>query len=403
MPQFRYTARDERGKLVTGTMAAASTEALADQLKRMGYLVTKTQQAADGVSLETLLAGLQRVGYDELTLFNVQLSKMVRVGIPLVGALQTLAEQTSNPVLKHAIGDVARNVEAGSTFSESLARHPRIFPGLFVSMVRSGEVSGKLDEILKRLAEFSKHEGETRQQIFTAMTYPIILLCVGIGVAAFLVVGVIPKFMGIFMEAHIPLPAPTRLLQATSELLRHQWLWLALLAMALAAGGQAYLRTPHGRRQWDTLLLRLPVIGDLARKTVLSRLSRTLETLLSSGVPVLESLAIAEQTCGNTVIADVMRHIETSVKQGGSLSDPMRVSREFPPMVVQMLSVGETTGTLDHMLREIADHYDELVRHGLKRLTTFIEPVFLLAMGAMVAFIMASILLPMFKMVNVIH
>ena len=403
MPQFQYTARDERGKLVSGTMAAPTTEALADQLRRMGYLVTRSTPVGEGWSLETLALRLRRVGYDDLVLFNVQLSKMVRVGIPLVSARHTLAEQTSNPALREAIGDVARNVEGGSTFSEALGRHPGIFAPLFISMIRSGEVSGKLDEILKRLAEFAKHQAELRQQVLTALTYPCILLVVGIGVMTFLVGGVIPKFMAIFVEAKVPLPGPTRFLQELSSLLRHQWPWLLGGTAALTVGAQTWLRTPAGRRQWDAVLLRLPVVGDLARKTVLARLARTLETLLSSGVPVLESLAIAEETCGNAVIANVMHTVQTSVKQGGNLSEPLRISREFPPMVVQMLAVGETTGTLDHMLREIADHYDDLVRHGLKRLTTFIEPAFLLIMGGLVAFIMASILMPMFKMVNVIH
>ena len=403
MPNYRYTARDERGTAVTGTLAAPSPETLADQLKRMGYLVTQSRELAEGATLETLVEQLRRVGYNDLVLFNVQLSKMVQVGIPLVTALDTLAQQTDNAKLRGAVGDVARNVEGGASFSESLGRHPSIFSRLFINMVRAGEISGKLDEILTRLAAFAKHQAELREQVKTAMTYPVVLLVVGVGVCAFLIAGIIPKFMNIFLEAKVTLPLPTLMLYQLSLFVRRWWIGLLALLAAVMLGVRYYLRTPRGRRWFDTTLLKVPVLGDLARKAALSEVTRTLETLFSSGVPVLESLAIAADTCGNTVIADVCRTAQTSVKQGGAMYDTLKVSREFPPMVVQMIVVGETSGTLDHMLWEIAEHYDELVRHGLKRLTTLIEPAFLVIMAGVVAFIMASILLPLFHMVNVIH
>lgn len=403
MPNYRYTARDERGNAVTGTLAAPGPEALADQLKRTGYLVTQTREVAEGPTVESLLQRLRRVGYDDLVLFNVQLSKMVQVGIPLVTALETLAQQTEHPRLRAAIGDVARTVEAGLSFSEALRKHPHIFSNLFINMIQAGEVSGKLDEVLRRLAEFTRYQASLREQVKTALTYPVILLVVGVAVIGFLVMGIIPKFMKIFLEAGVALPLPTAILYQVSQLVRGYWLWGLCGISLLGWGLGRWIHTPQGRRTVDPMLLKLPVIGALARKVALSRFARTLETLLSSGVPILESLSIVEQTSGNVVIGDVVKTVQTSVKQGGAISDPLRVSQEFPPMVVQMITVGEASGTLDHMLGQIADHYDELVAHGIKRVTTLIEPIFLVVMGGMVAFIMASILLPMFRMVNVIH
>ena len=402
MPNYHYTARDQRGNAVNGTLAAPTPEALADQLRKMGYLVTKSQELIEGVSVESLFAKLRRVGYDDLVLFNVQLSKLIQVGIPLVTALDTLMQQTENPTLRGAIGDVARKVEGGTAFSEALATQPGIFSPLFINMVRAGEVSGRLDDILKRLAVFAKRQAELRQQLMTAMTYPTVLLLVGCAAMAFLLTGIIPKFMKIFLEANVTLPLPTLILYQISQLLRQYWLLLLGVLIGVGLAVRSYVRTPVGRRQFDTALLKVPVIGDLARKAAISRVARTLETLFSSGVPVLESLAIAAETCGNTVIAGACLTAQTSVREGGSMSDPLRVSGEFTPMVVQMIVVGESSGTLDDMLREVAEHYDELIQYSLKRLTALIEPFFLIVMGGMVAFIMASVLLPLFRMINVI-
>ena len=403
MPSYRYTARDERGHAVTGTLTAHSPEALADQLRRTGYLVTKSKELVEVGSLATWLQRTQRVGDEALVLFNVQLSTMVQVGIPLVTALDTLAQQTTHPRLRLAIGEVAKTVEAGAGFSEALAQHPTIFSPLFISMVRSGELSGKLDEILRRLAKFTKHQAGLRQQVVTALTYPAFLLLIGTGLGTFLVTGIIPKFMKIFIEAHVPLPLPTQLLYWVSEALRRYGIGILAGMLAAGVGLQRYVRRLEGRRRIDALLLTVPALGDLVRHAALSRLARALETLLSSGVPVLDALSIAHDTCGNLIIADVCRTAQASVQAGGTLSDSLKASHEFPPMVVQMIAVGEVSGTVDRMFGEIADHYDELIQHYIQRLTSLIEPVFLLVMGGMVAFIMASILLPLFRMVNVIR
>lgn len=404
MPSYRYTARDERGNAVSGTLTATSPEALVDQLRRTGYLVTKTQELTNRAgALGKSIGGWRGVGDDELVLFSVQLSKMVQVGIPLVGALDTLAQQTEQPRLRDVIGDVARSVEGGTSFSEALGRHPVVFSSLFINMVRAGEVSGKLDEILRRLAKFAKHQAELRQRLATAMTYPVVLLVVGVGATTFLLMGIIPKFIKLFLEAGVPMPLPTQMLHQTSQFLQRYWLGLLVTLAGVGWGLRRAVETPQGRRLFDSALLHMPLIGGLVRKAALSRLTRTLETLFSSGVPVLESLAIAEQTCGNTVIAEACQAAQASVRQGGTLSDPLRQSREFPPMMVQLVTVGESSGTLDYMLGEIADHYDELLQHNLERLTTLIEPLFLILIGGVVALIMSSILIPLFRMVSIIR
>jgi type IV pilus assembly protein PilC len=403
MPTFTYQARDQRGKAVTGTMGAPTPEVLADQLKAMGFLITRAREVRPSAA-STLLPTLGRgVSSDELVLFTVQLAKLIHVGIPLVSALRTLEEQTTHRRLRATIGEVTRGIESGASLSEAMGRHTVVFSPLFVSMIHAGEVSGQLDEILTRLATLGQHQARLREQLQTAMTYPVLLLVVGLLVMGFLVMGIIPKFMKIFVESGVTLPWPTLMLHQISVLLRHAW-WAMLLGVLLAlAGLQRALRTPAGRRAFDTWVLRVPVAGLLARQVAITRFARTFETLAKSGVPILESLAILERTAGNVVFADVITQVKGSVSRGAGIADPLQVSGEIPPMVVQMIRVGEGSGTLDHMLGEIADHYDEMVRHGIQRTMAFVEPLFLGIMGGMVAFIMASVLLPMFKLVNVVR
>ncbi len=403
MPTYAYTARDQRGRAVNGTMAATNVEALADQLKHAGYLVTGSRERRVRPDLGALRRLIASPPLVELVLFNIQLAKLIKVGIPLLTALKALEIQTTHRGLRSAIGDVGRELEAGSAFSDALARHPGIFSPLFVSMVQAGEISGKLDEILTRLAEFSQREADLREQIKTALAYPMLLLVVGLGIMGFLVTSIIPKFMKVFLEAGVALPMPTWVLYEVSQVLQRGW-WALLMAAAGAIwAARVYRRTPGGHRRTDAWLLRLPIVGSIARQAALARFSRTFETVASSGVPILEALTIVERTVGNVVFADVVQRVQASVRRGGSIAEPLQASGEFPPMAVQMITVGEASGTLDEMLGQLADHYDQMVRYAIKRSTAFIEPVFLAVMGGMVAFIMASVLLPLFRMINVVH
>lgn len=401
MPTYQYTARDERGQAKRGTLLAESPAAVADQLQQQGYVITgcrETSRAARGASVN---AGT-RVDADALMLMTVQLAKMVQVGIPLNTALDTVAKQTDAPRLRALIEALAQQIESGAGFSESLGRFPRVFPPLYISMVRAGEASGKLDEALRRLSLLMKRQAELRQQLVTAMTYPLLLLAVGIGAVVFLLVSIIPKFMTIFVDAGVPLPLPTLLLAQTGEALRRYGLVLGVALAGLLWLAQASRGTARGRRYWDGWALRIPVVGEVIRRTALARLARTLETLFSSGVPILESLTIAEATCGNVVIGDVCSAARAKVQQGQPLAEAFKQHAEVPPIMAQMLAIGEASGALEHLLGEIAAYYEELVQHGIKRLTSLIEPAFLLVMGGLIAFILASVLLPLFKMVSVV-
>lgn len=402
MPSYRYLARDERGRAVSGLMEAGTLEALADQLKGMGYLVTKAQEVRKPANAPAIL-GWGRVGPEELALFNVQLATLIHVGIPLVTALQTLQAQTESRRLRETIDRVAADVERGHAFSEALTTHPTVFSQLFINVVHAGEASGKLEDILTHLAEFHQRQVELRQQLATALTYPCLLLVLGIGIVGFLVTSIIPKFMDIFLDAGVPLPLPTLILYAISQALRHHWPWLLGAVMAMGILLRQSLRSPAGRRQADAWVLGLPVIGSLCRYAVISRVARTLETLLSSGVPILQSLSIAAGTAGNVVMADVVRDMEASVRQGGTLVEPLKHNPTIPPMAAQMIAVGESSGTVDRMLKEVADHYDRLIAYQLKRAMAVVEPLFLIIMGGLVAMIMASVLLPLFRLVNTIR
>lgn len=403
MPLYQYKARDEAGKVVRGTMSASSEETLGDRLKKMGYLPTSIKEIPPGITIEGFMERLRRIKYREVIMFNLQLSKMIHAGIPILVGLKAMADQTQNKKMKQVISDVARGVEGGESFSDSLERHPKVFSNLYINMVRAGESSGRLEEVLTRLAEYNQKQEELRQKVKTAVTYPIILAVVGILVSTFIVVSVLPKFMDIFLRARVPLPLPTFILYRISEFIRHSWHWTLLGITVIIIGIRQYVKAPKGRAQFDQIKLRFPLTGKLVRQLLISRFSRTLGTLLSSGVPIIQSLEIVEQVLGNVVLGRVVRNVQTSVSKGESVNGPLKISGEFPAMPVQMIAIGEETGALDEMLMEVSDFYDMAVDYSVKRLTALIEPVFLIIMGAIIGFIMASLLLPIFKMVRLIH
>ncbi len=402
MAEFRYTARDAQGRASTGIKTAATVDALVDDLKRSGLMVIRISEQAEKRS-SFVMPFASRVSEDHLLLFFIELAKMVEVGIPLLTALRTMADQNDAASLRRVILDVASSVESGSGLSEAMAKHPEVFDTVYVSLVRAGEASGKLDDVLRRLAEFSKQRSSIRQQLITALVYPCFLLVVGVSIIGFLVMAVIPKFMALFLEAEVPLPLPTRLLYDLSQMLLHYWILIGGGIVGVGILFELWRRSPMGRLTLDTWSLRLPVIGPLVRQIILSRICRTFETLLSSGVPILDTLEIVEDVCGNQVLSRTIREVRDSVRGGASMSEPLRRSPHIPPMMGQLVVVGEASGTVDQMLRHLADFYDERVQHGIKRATAFVEPLFLMVMGSAVAFIMASLLLPLFRLASVVR
>lgn len=403
MPNFRYKARDQAGKLVEGVMESSSEYALADKLRKMGYVVTGVSLAAGTVSIGELLGSFNRISVEDTIFLNIQLSSMLDAGLPLLTCLNSTALQAENKQIKKIIGDVGLKVETGLSLSEAMASHPGVFSRLTISMVKAGEASGNLPLVLKRLADFGESELDLRQRISSALIYPAILSLAAAASVIFIVTSVIPKFAEIFDRFHVQLPLITRILNAAGVALRDYWHLYTLAAIAVIIAVRIYVNTRPGRFQLDLLKLSLPVLGPLMRKAAISRAARTLATLFSSGVPILESLEILEGTIGNEVLARVMATVREAVRGGSKLSEPLKVSGEFPPDTIQMIAAGEETGNLDVMLNKVSDLYDSAVAYNIKKLTAFLEPAFLLIMGSVVAVIMASTLIPMFDLIKILR
>jgi len=403
MPQYTYKARDASGKRVSGTMESASRAELIDKLHNMGYMTTSVAQVTPGIQIGSIFDRLKWVSSDDMLLFYIQLSNMINAGITIMMSLSTLAKQIENRNLKEAIGSVSRQVEAGSTLSQAFGTEPRMFKRLFVNMIKAGEASGNLDTVLMRYANFFEKEVELKQKIKGAFFYPIILLCAGVMVTLLIVTFVIPQFAEIYLKAGIKLPIPTLIVYKVGVMIKHFWYLLVMFTIAILLGIRYYFKTERGTFLLDKLKLRMLIIGPLYRKVAIARFTRTLATLLGSGVPILESLDIVKEVTGNEVLARVIANVKKGVEKGERMSETLKISEEFPPDVVQMVSVGEETGALDKMLNKVGDFYDMTVNYAVKKLTTIIEPLFLVIMGIMVGCIMASMLLPMFDMVKTLR
>ncbi len=403
MPTYSYKARDATGKLVKGTMDASVKEELIDKLHKMGYMATKVTEVRPGIKIESVFEKLKRVSSEDMIMFNLQLSNMITAGIDILASLNTLAKQIKNKRLKDAIGDVARNIEGGGSFSQSLAGHPQIFPLLFVSMAKVGEASGKLDNILSRYAHFCEQQRDLRQKIQGALFYPAILLFAGTALTLFIVTFIIPQFVQVFLQAGIELPVITVVLYKIGTGIKHYWYLAALFIFICWLGIRFYVKTERGKLAFDKFKLKMPVIGSLHRKATISRFSRTLSILLTNGVAILESLDIVKGVVENEVLARIIGNTRSCVEKGEGMAESLKISEEFPPDTIQMISVGEDTGNLAQMLNKISDFYDVYIGYAVRKLTTIIEPLFLVVMGSVVGFIMASLLLPVFDMVKVLR
>jgi len=403
MAMYNYKARDNNGRLIKGAMEGASKNELVEKLRKMGYMVTGVSEATNGFKIESIFEGIKRIKSDDMLMFYIQLSNMINAGITILMSLATLGRQVENKTLRETIEGVARQVESGSTLSDSLAAHGKVFPKLFVNMVKAGEASGNLDSVLMRYARFYENQEDIKEKIKGALFYPIILFSFGMAVMLFLVTFVIPQFVQIYVKTGVELPMPTLIVYNIGFVVKHYWYWLFGLVIALYTLVKLYSRTERGGLFIDNLKLNLPIVGPLYRKVSIARFTRTLSTLLSSGVPILTSLDITKNVAGNKILENIIANVRRYVEKGEKLAEPLKVSGEFPPDVVQMISVGEESGGLDAMLEKIADFYDMTVNYAVKKLTTIIEPLFLMVMGVMVGVIMASMLLPMFDMVKTLR
>ncbi|HEY5545561.1 MAG TPA: type II secretion system F family protein [Gemmatimonadaceae bacterium] len=397
MPAYTYTARTAAGELRTATVEAATAQDVVAQLRRQRMTVVKVDENAKPKKMK---GGIKM---RDIVIFTRQFSTMINAGLPLVQALDILAKQTENKVLAATTRDIVFDVESGHTVADALAKHPKAFSDLYVNMVAAGEAGGILDTILMRLATFMEKNDALVRKVKGAMIYPAVIMSVAAIAIAVLLVFVIPVFENMFAGVGLALPLPTRIVIGASDFLRGFW-WA--VAATIAAGVwllRRYYATSGGKLNIDRLLLRFPVLGDVLRKSAVSRFTRTLGTLISSGVSILDGLEITAKTAGNRVIQDAIMQSRSSIAGGDTIAAPLQKSAVFPPMVISMIAVGEQTGGLDEMLSKIADFYDEEVDAAVSGLLSLLEPIMIVFLGVIVGGMVVAMYLPIFDMINAVQ
>ena len=396
MPNYKYKVRDRSGKLITGTMASDSKENLAKRLEGMSYIPIAIEEARD-LGLQKFTRLFKNVKPEEINIFTRQLLTLQTAGLPILTSLVSIEKQIKNRYFKDAIRDIIASVETGMSLSNALEKYPKIFSEIYINMIRAGEAGGALDDILKKLAELGEKDLDTRNRIKSATRYPMIASCALVGAFIVMMIFVIPKFAAIFGRFMTTLPLPTRILIGLSAFLTTRWYVVIALSAAAIALFKYLVRTKNGRLAWDGLKLNAPAIGPIMTMLTMSRLTRIMSLMMASGLPILQVLDIAARTVDNQVVSDAMKEIMNSVKEGKGLSEPMRSSGIFPPMVVQMVAVGEQTGKVDDLLAKISDYYDQQSDYNIKNMTVLIEPLFVLFLGVMVLVMALGIFLPMWS------
>jgi type IV pilus assembly protein PilC len=426
MPRYNYVALDARGEESTGLLEASSTNEAIGQLRQAGYFPTsvyeETKSSPDGKAVKEarnraakmaritrprgktniVLFQRKKIKPKILMIFTRQLATLIDSGLPLLRSLNVLTKQERDSVLKNTINKIADAVQGGNTFSDALALHPRIFNDLYVNMVKAGEVGGVLELVLNRLAEFQEKAAKIKNKVVAAMVYPAIVMTMAVAIMGFLLVFIVPKFEAIFhdMLGNKPLPVITQFVINVSKLVQNHWLVIIGLVVAIVAGYKFVNRTTPGRYLVDRVKMHLPLFGDLNRKTAISRFSRTLGTLVTSGVPILQALNITRETAGNMVIARAISQVHDSVKEGESIVQPLEASRAFPPMVISMIDVGEETGKLPDMLLKIADVYDDEVDNAVAALTSMLEPIMIVFLAVIVGTIVLALFTPLISIIS---
>ena len=396
MATFVFRAVDLAGVAARGEVDADTKQAVTDQLKARGLIVLDIN--AKKGSKEISLEFMERVKARDLTIMTRQLATMVTSGVTILRALYVLEEQTESKLLKRALVQIRKDVEAGLPLSDALARHPKIFRPLYIAMVRSGETGGMLESSLLRTADQLEKEDALRRQVRAAMIYPAVVVSFAVTVLIALVAFIVPVFAKVFKDFGGKLPGLTQFTIGLSHIITGQWYLCIAVVAAVAWSFLAWKKSTWGRAQWDRFRLRIPMrIGEVVQKIALARWSRTLSALTNAGVPILQAIEVTGQTAGNKVVEDAMDRVRESVKRGGTIAAPLKDVAVFPAMVVHMVGVGEETGALDTMLNKIADFYEEEVNAAIKALTSILEPVMIIVIGAIVGFIVISMYLPLFK------
>jgi type IV pilus assembly protein PilC len=399
MATFVWKGRTLAGESQAGEIEVGRQEEALELLRKRKILVTSLR-AKGGFKLPKF--GGVSVSTKDLAIFTRQFATMISAGLPLVQCLDILAKQSSKPSFGRVIGEVTREVESGSTLADALGRHKSVFDDLFRNMVAAGEAGGVLDEILMRLATYIEKADALKRKVQSAMVYPMVVLTVALGATSFMLIFIIPTFAKMFSDFGGELPLPTKIVLGLSNALKMLW-WVIILAMI--GGGivfSRYYATENGRRTIDGMMLKIPALGDVLMKGAVARFTRTLGTLIASGVPILAGLEITARTAGNKIIAEAIMTARASIREGETVAAPLKASGVFPPMVVQMISVGEQTGALDEMLTKIAVFYEAEVDTAVDTMTSIIEPVMIVVMGGIVGGMVVAMYLPMFKLISVV-
>lgn len=408
MPVYEYSALDEKGKTTKGIIDADSPLSARNKLRNSQLFPVSIKESSsrikaqptEGTSVNTLL---RRIRPREISSMTRQLATLMGAGIPLVASLELLITQEVNPLLKKILAQIKESVNEGNSLASSLSHHSKYFSQIYINMVTAGEASGSLDLVLERLAEFSENQEAIKGKVIAAMVYPIVMLCIGVLALLLLVTFVVPKFTAVFSEMEKALPLPTLIVIGVSDFLKSYWWLLVLFSVLIIAVFRYAKKTEKFARMWDELKLRLPVFGSVVNRLIIARFGRTLGSLLQSGVTLISALQIVRNVVNNILIAEVIDNSIDQIKEGKSLSDPLAKSKLIPPVVVQMIAVGEQSGELEKMLNKVADIYEQEVESQVATMTSMLEPFMLLGMAVIVGFIAFSILLPIMEMSQIVH
>jgi type IV pilus assembly protein PilC len=401
MAVFEYTAKNSTtGQILKGTLDVPTRDEVMSYLKKNRMMLVSVREQPKKTGFKLPKKGIKT---RDLVIFTRQFATMINAGLPLVQSLNILAQQTENPSLRDVVKQVVFDVEAGNTLADAFRKHPKAFPDLYVNMVAAGEAGGILDTILLRLATFLEKSDALVRKVKGAMVYPGVIISVAVIAVAVLLIFVIPTFESMFASVNMELPLPTRIVIGASKVLTGWWWAILLGAAALFFVGRQYYMTAEGRKRVDGALLKSPVVGDLLRKSAVSRFTRTLGTLISSGVSILDGLEITAKTAGNRVIHDAVMQSRASIAGGETIAAPLATSGVFPPMVISMIAVGEQTGGLDEMLSKIADFYDSEVDVAVSALLSLMEPIMIVVLGVIVGGMVVAMYLPIFDMVNAVQ
>lgn len=397
MPVFVWKGKTRAGEERTGEIEAVNPDQVKALLRRQQITASEVKAKRKKMGLAFLGGGVKP---EEIVIFTRQFSTMIDAGLPLVQCIQILERQAVNPIFKGMLRDIRQNVEGGTTFAEALRKHTKVFDDLYVNMVAAGEAGGILDIILHRLAGYMEKAQKLKRQIKGAMFYPAAIVMVSIVITTFLLVFVIPKFASVFAEMGQKLPPLTQMVLNLSKLLKKVLPFAVPGLIAAGIGGKKYYETPNGRRVFDKLVLKLPILGDLVQKVAVAKFTRTLGTLLSSGVGIIEGLNITARTAGNKVVEEAVLSVIDHIKAGETIAAPLSQKKVFPPMVVQMIEVGENTGAVDAMLGKIADFYDDEVDASVSSLTSLLEPIIMVVLGAVIGGLVIAMFLPIFNIAS---